>query len=175
LNEIDLITALGRLLHDGPLRDAFAQQPLRVVEQLGVRAADRPALIAISFADLEYQAKILLRKRFDLVKRFVPSTIAKLGEQGWPHFFAYARIYWPEGPDKELSDAAEFCRYCTRKNVISISRIELNRLNFALDKRRFQVHLVCDLPARNCSRWKLQIFMRRSSKRWSEALLFLGL
>src|SRR6266404_7131046 len=84
-----------RLLRDGPLRDAYARDPLRTAECLGVPMEDRPELIALRPEDLEFQAEVLLRKRFEAISRLVPQTIANAGARGWLLFSAYAREIWP--------------------------------------------------------------------------------
>ena|SRR5581483_5390669 len=174
---MDLITALGRLLLDGRLRDAFTAHPLGVAEQLGVRSVDRPCLLAISIPDLEVQAEVLVRKRFDAIKRLLPVTLSRLEANGWSSFFRYARVQWPEAAEREIQDATEFCHYCARENPAVICRSELNRLNFALGKKRFAVHFARDLQIRNRKRRGLQIFVRsrRSSSQWRESMLYLGL
>ena len=88
---MDLITTLGRLLHDGGLRDEFAARPKIVLERLNVRAADRPALLAFSTSDLEFQARVLLVKRFNMIQPLIPRTLANLGVGARPAFLAFAR------------------------------------------------------------------------------------
>ena len=75
MEEIDFITALGRWLRDGRLRDAFAVNPQTVAEQIKLTANDWPGFLQLRAADLEFQARILLRKRFDLVQQLLPETM----------------------------------------------------------------------------------------------------
>src|SRR5437868_1509450 len=86
VDQIDFVTAFGRLLRDGSLRDAYAQDPLRTTECLGMRAEDRPALLGLNPEHLELQAEVLLRKRFDALSRLIPRTIENAGERAWPLF-----------------------------------------------------------------------------------------
>lgn len=171
---MDLITALGRLLHDGRLRDAFAAAPNDVMERLGVRAADRRSLLAISPVELECQAKVLLRKRFDAIAHFIPETISILGERAWPAFQDYGRQYWPEGANKELQDVTQFMRHCTRLYRNDVSVRELNKLAFISSRRLAGLHWVNDLPFRNRKCRGLQILIRRNG-RCSETILLLAL
>ena len=64
---IDFITALGRVLQDGALRDAFALDPLALARRLDLRERDQPLFLQLDPADLEFQARVLVRKRFVLV------------------------------------------------------------------------------------------------------------
>src|SRR5580658_6887219 len=104
---IDFTAALGRLLRDGALRDALAADPRALVARLGVRASDQPALLQLAPDDLEFQARVLLRKRFDSLRRILPETCARLGDEAWSSFYSYARLEWPSGDDPATLDACE--------------------------------------------------------------------
>lgn len=171
---MNLITALGRLLHDGALRDEFAAQPHAVAERLQVRASDRAALLAISAADLEFQAGILLGKRFELIKNLVPRTLASLGERARSDFFAYARTCWPKGANQPLEDAVKFCSYCARKPALPVCQAEVNRLDFALNEKRLAMHFVRGLSLRKGKRSGIQILMRLKNGNWRESVFYLG-
>ena len=83
---IDFVTALGRVLHDGSLRDAFVADPVAFVRGLGLAEADRDRFLRLVPADLEFQARVLLRKRFVLVRDILPRTCENLGDEAWPEF-----------------------------------------------------------------------------------------
>lgn len=173
---MNLLSALAQLLHNGKLRDEFAVDSVVVAERLGVQGADRASFLAMPLADLEAQAEVLLRKRFDAVKHLLPLTVMKLNGNGWPLFLRYARDHWPEGEQREESDAAEFCQYCVRENSGPICRSELNRMNFANSKRPFAIHFTTDISIENRRRAGLQIFYRQPlMARWREAVLYLSL
>lgn len=87
---IDFTTAFGRLLRDGALRDAFARNREITVAAMPVREHDRPALAQLNSEDLEFQATVLLRKRFGEVRRHLPLTIERLGDESWTAFHRYA-------------------------------------------------------------------------------------
>ncbi|MDB6125442.1 MAG: hypothetical protein JWQ71_4435 [Pedosphaera sp.] len=171
---MDLVTALGRLLRDGKLRDAFAAMPEDIIERLGVQAADRPALLAISAADLEAQAKVLLRKRYDAIAHLIPDTLSALGEKAWPGFQDYGRQYWPDGTDKEIRDATQFMRHCKQQYRKDVSSRELNKLAFLSSRLSAAAHWITDLQFRGRKRGGLQILIRRNGGRWTESILFLG-
>src|SRR5947209_20154994 len=76
----DFITTLGRLLRDGNLRDAFAANAAATADFLGLSDAERSAFLSLKPDDLEFQARVLLRKRFEAVQRLLPLTCASLGE-----------------------------------------------------------------------------------------------
>jgi hypothetical protein len=169
---MDFITALGRLLHDEQLLDAFGAQPQEVATHFGLLESDRHAFLSLSVSDLEFQAGILLRKRFDLIKHIIPRTLGTLGERGRPAFLRYARNHWPAGPNKELLDAAGFCRSCEGEDSKFICQREWNRLNFALGRQRFAILFVRDVNIRNRNRKGLQIFVRLKAAHWREFFLF---
>jgi hypothetical protein len=172
---MNLVMALGRLLHDGRLRDAFAASPEEVIEQLGLRVNDRPALLAVSAADLERQAKVLLRKRFDAIAHLIPDTLSALGEKAWLAFQDYGRQYWPDGKNKELQDVTQFMRHCMERHRKDVSIRERNKLAFISSNQKAAVYWVKDVRFRNRHYRGLQILARRNGGRWSETVWFLGL
>ena len=89
--EIDFVTALGRLLRDGNLRAAFTANPQGIANQINLRAHDCLLFVKLIPADLEFQAHILLRKRFELVQQLLPETGRRTGEHFWNLFYEYAR------------------------------------------------------------------------------------
>src|ERR1043166_5133871 len=174
MDRIDFTTALGRLLRDGVLRDAFAASAAVVVADLGVSESDRQTLAALKVEDLEFQARVLLRKRFESVRRLIPATCASLGEQAWPCFHAYARTFWPDGPRAEIVDAASFCKQLSRTDPNAVCRSEVNRLEFARSKRRLAVAWVSNLFIEGRSRRGLQILLRHSGGVCREFCLYLA-
>jgi len=177
VNATDLITATGRLLRDGKLRDAFAVAPAAVAGELGVREADQSMLLALAPADLEAQARVLLRKRFGLVRRLLPMTCARLGDQAWPAFFAWGREGWPEGEEAGYRDADEYAQRLAANRPEAICRPEWNRVRFALGSRRLALHWLRELPnsVHRRSRWGCQILVRGRVEGWHEFVVFLGL
>ena len=166
--EIDFITALGRLLRDGDLRDAFASQPDSVAARLDLRPDDRPAFRQLVPKDVEFQARILLRKRFDLVRRFLPDTAGRLGEKAWPLFLEYARVNWPAEPRVALRDAFQFCQRLREQQPSLVCQSEWNRLRFALSERNFAIHGQLRAEGDGIARPRVQIFYRDRSRRWRE-------
>ena len=168
---IDLITALGRLLRDGSLRDALAFNSHAVVVQLGVRESDCPAVMQLVPEDLEFQARVLLRKRLEAVRRILPETICQLGGAAWPAFHQYARTHWPAGDDGITHDAYEFCRHLKQSSPESLCAAEWNRLQFVVSKKRLAWYWIHRTLTAQKSIPALQIFFRRPSKPWHEILL----
>jgi hypothetical protein len=62
-SEIDLITALGRLLTNPALRKDFETSALKTADQLSVRASDREAFLRLSPEALELQARALENRK----------------------------------------------------------------------------------------------------------------
>jgi hypothetical protein len=170
----DFITIFGRLLHDGRLRDDFASEPAIFSRQFGLDEADQDALMRLSPADLEFQASILLRKRFEQIMNFMPHTTSLMGDGAWPMFLTYGRATLLKGTPGALDDAARYCRHCANTFPGSVSQGELNRLNFAVENRRLAVHLVRDLQLRGRGRSGFQIFVRTGFNRWREMILYLS-
>lgn len=173
--EIDFITALGRLLRDGKLRDAFAADPQAVAAQIKLRPSDWPDFLQLIPADLEFQAQILLRKRLELVRHLLPETTRRAGDQFDPAFFKYARTCWPPELRAALQDAFEFCRELKRQQSIVVDASEWNRLVFAISRRRTALHWV-QMATRNKKIHRgFQIFLRINGQNWREIFLYLGL
>jgi hypothetical protein len=173
--ETDFITAFGRLLCDGKLRDVFAANSQTAAEQIRLRQSDLSAWLQLVPADVEFQADVLLRKRLDLVKFFAPETCRRLGEELWPTFRKFARVNWlPEGGVK-ISDAFLFCQHLKRQSPEAVAASEWNRLDFALSKRRMALQWVQMPTTKNKTRHGLQFFLRGQGQRWREFFLYFGL
>jgi len=170
--EIDSITALGRLLRDGSLRDAYAAQPSQTVDTMGVTQTQRAALLDLKAEDLEFQAQVLLRKRFQTVSALIPLTCSSLGESAWARFIEYARNYWPAGNQMEVFDARDFVRHLWEKHGASVALSEVNRIRFALGTRRISFHFLKRIRLRNRERRAVQVFVRLASGRWNEYLIY---
>jgi hypothetical protein len=175
VSRTDFITAFGRLLRDGPLRDAFRREPQCALELLDVEPSGRTALLAIDPADLEFQAEVLLCKRFESVSRVIPLTIANAGPRAWRWFAEYSRACWPAGENPGLEDARGFCSYLDGRSPSLVCASERNRVRFTTGTALAAVHIVPDLLLRNRRRHGLQIFLRRSDGRWREVHLLFGL
>ena len=145
---IDFATALARLLRDGSLRDAFAADSIQWTRELDVSDEDFQALVSLSLAELEVQANVLLRKRFDEVRRLLPVTCSRIGKVAWSCFKEYARRHWPQQVPMALSDAQAFCIFLRVHNPQILCRSEENRVVFAGSDKRFGLSLVPDLPRR---------------------------
>lgn len=128
---------LARLLSDGALRDAFATNRKAALEEFSLGEEDQRALENLDPEDLEFQAEILLRKRFDLVLRHLPNTCRKLPGEGRPDFTGYARGRWPGGEFAQQKDALGFCRFLRINRPGVVDAEEENRLVFATSGRRW--------------------------------------
>ncbi len=174
---IDFVTALGRLLQSGPLRDAFAADPAEVARQIGLNESEQGAWLRLAPAELEAQAVVLLKKRFDLVRRGLPRTCQALGGEGkeaWKMFRTYARDYWPDQKNPVADDARGFCETLRRTRPDALCRIEYHRVRFLCDGSRWSVRWLTAVPFRNGFRPGVQIFLRGRSARWHEWVVFAG-
>ena len=172
---IDFTTAFGRLLRDGSLRDAFAANPRAVVGGLNLVEAHRPAFLQLVPEEVEFQARVLLRKRFELVRQLVPETCRRLIEQGWVDFHEYARVHWPCETDAAAADAFGFCRQLEQTKAESVLPAEWNRVRFLQTNRRVAIYVTRRTTARSHAKATLQILLRARGQRWHEFQFFLGL
>lgn len=173
--EIDFITAFGRLLRDGQLREAFATNPAAVAGQVHLRQADLGTWLELNPTDIELQADVLLRKRLDLVKFFAPGTCRQLGDKLWLEFRQFGRNHWPADGSERIADAFQFCRELGQSNPEAIVKSEWNRLNFAVSDRKIGLHWVQMSGTKAQFRHGLQIFIRGRRHRWQEYLFYFGL
>ena len=172
---IDFITAFGQLLHDGSLRDAFAANPGMVAARLNLQDEGRAALLELIPEDLEFQARVLLRKRLDIVRQVIPETCRRLQTSEWPMFYEYSRNNWPGNGDPIGSDAHNFCRHLKRVDPRPVCQAEWNRLEFAFSKRRLAIRRVDCNGAGNKSKASLQFFLRLRRQHWHEFHFYFGL
>jgi len=172
MSAIDSVTALGRLLRDGALRDAYAAQPAQTIQDMDVLEADRATLLNLNTEDLEAQASVLLRKRFESISRLLPQTCARLRDEAWPSFAEYSRRWWPPREPAGVIDANQFFRHLEAKGKSVTPKSERNRIHFGLSHRRFAIYLTPDLFIRNRVRMGVQIFLRRSPAMWREYVIY---
>ena len=166
MHETEFSEALGRLLTDGQLRDDFAVDPDGVVSKLCEDALVRAELVLLKMEDLEVQAEVLLRKRFEVVKRFLPGLITRLETKAWPAFRQYARNQWASAPQ----DALGFAEYAGKEDSSKVDPSEMNRLRFAVQSNSLlKIHWIIIKPSHPA----LQILMRIEKERWREWVLYL--
>ena len=168
---VDFITAFGRLLLDGVMRDALAANPRAMAAQLNLCESDCAALAQLIPADLEFQARVLIRKRLDIVRRIIPETCRLLGTETWMAFHAYARTRWPSGEQSAAHDAHGFCCHLQRHRPDSLCDAERNRLCFAFSQDRFALHFI----RRKQTKSALQFFLRFGPQCWRETTFYFRL
>jgi len=168
LHETEFSEALGRLLTDGQLRDDFAIDPDGVISSLCQDALVQAQLLRLKIEELEAQAEVLLRKRFDVIKRMLPHLVARLERNAWPLFRQYARTRWLPASQ----DALTFAEYARSEVPSHVDTREINRLRFALEPRpSLKLHWVTLRPSRPA----LQILIRFRKDTWRELVLHLKL
>jgi len=165
---------LGRLLCDGALRDALARAPAETVERVGLAEPVRAAVLALNCDDLEFQARILLRKRFQAVLPLLPATAAALADKAWPLFLGFGRTAAPSGKPPELHDANGFLQILFRSSPNLVVHSEANRIRFAFKRQRFACYFSRALLVRNRCRCGLQLFLRQNANCYREYALYFG-
>lgn len=159
MSTLDFTTALGRLLRDGRLRDDFARAPEAVADALAIDPVERPDFLELAPEELEVQARVLLRKRYDVVKEYLPSTCRQLGQQAWSCFQEFGRQFWPAGGEG-AADAAAFAAFIRQNYPSASHQVELNRWRFAISGRRIWAGFVRDLDVGDTRKRGMQILIR---------------
>src|SRR5579872_6024806 len=154
---VDFISGLGRWLREGPLRDAFAANPRAVADKLGLEEGDHLALLQLRPNDLEFQARVLINKRFDTIRKILPETCVLLGENARSAFHRYAREYWPSVKNQGVDDADKFCAFLNKRFPGVLCKAEWNRVRFARSNTKLVLHWVRHRPRGKAFRPALQI------------------
>ena len=185
MTEIDFITAFGRLLRDGRLREAFALDSRALAAEMHLCAGDLAAWVQLVPGDVEVQAQVLLRKRLDQIAHLIPETTRRLGRNLWPEFLGCARNYWPGGRLPVADDALRFCQWLRGRDADAVSKAEWNRIQFLLSGRRMAIFwiskdTVADSGSPGHGRGyyrcpRLQILYRRQANRRLELAFSFGL
>jgi len=173
--EIDFITAFGRLLRDGSLRDVYAASPQAAAGQIRLRRPDLALWLQLVPEDVEFQATVLLRKRLELVKYFVPETSRRAGERLSAAFRGYARTHWPPDGCDQFFDTYLFCQHLDQHLPGTVVRTEWNRLAFVASERRVAVHWVRLPVAPPGWRFGIQFFVRGPGRQRQEFLFYFRL
>lgn len=158
---IELTTALGRLLRDASLRQQYRQDPTGIARTLAVREDLLSALAGLDPDELDLQAEVLLRKRFQEVERLLPQTVTRLGPVAYQQFMRYASSAWPEGHLRHVEDSARFGSYLLEHARADVCRSELNRVAFLAGRRRFAVHWAPGIWLDGRRRHAIQVVYRR--------------
>ena len=169
----DFISVFGRLLREGALRDAFAADPRAVADNMGLGESDHLALLRLCPNDLEFQARVLINKRFDTVRKMLPETCVLLGENARPAFHRYAREYWPSIENQTVDDADKFCAFLDRQFPVGFRKAEWNRVRFARSGARLALHWVRRTSPGNASCPAVQILFRIRAGAWREIFLYI--
>ncbi len=170
--EIDLITALGRMLGNGIWRDRFAEDPHALAEQFRLRESDREAFTKLRVEDLEFQARILLRKRYALLRHFFPHTCKLIGSTAAHEFESYARTPESGVQPKPSKEALSFCEHVRSASPERVCGMELNRLRFEHGTRKIAWHFVWIPNPSPARRPGMQILVRQRQGTSREWLLY---
>lgn len=170
----DLVTAVGRLLTDRRLLEAFAADPDRVASRLGLTGSARCLLSSLNPTELRCQADALIAKRLHEVARILPATLQRLGPDGERLFREYAANYWPQGHSRHFEDSVRFADYVARISPRAVDRAEVMIARFRNRGARFAVHWLRSSGASSCKPGVLLLFRGRGGRlhRW---ILELGL
>lgn len=172
--ERSVMEGLACLLKSGALRDRYALDPEGVLAALHIRKSEWPAFASLPPDDLEFQSRILLRKRFTEVKKLLPQTCASLGDPAWAAFQSYGREHWPSDTGGAIEDALSFHAAAFEQFPKRVCNTERNRLRFRLSTRRFEIHWVRDATLSRVCPYGIQVLLRWNARDLRDWTLHLG-
>jgi hypothetical protein len=169
------VQVLGLLLSDGALRDAVATDPGAALRRAGAREKDLPMLMALPLSDLERQAVVLIRKRFEEARRCIPLTCHRLGPGAWQRFRSHARSRRLDATIPSWVEALDFCRHLESRRTGTVSRREWNRLRFLECGAWFRLRVGWDRLQAPDRALGLQVLVAAGRGRCHDWWLWLGL
>ena len=159
MTNINLTTALTRLLSDTQLRSAYGIDRYRVAREMSIAQCDLEAFVALNLRDLEQQAQCLIDKRYYEVARLLPQTVKRLGSDAQVLFVKHAS-FWPVGHRRHFIDAIEYCGYVHRSHPEKIVQAELIWLRFQLSNRWLGIYRIVDIDPDGKKTMSVHLFVR---------------
>jgi hypothetical protein len=159
VTNINLTTALTRLLSDTQLRSAYGIDRYRVAREMSIAQCDFEAFVALDMRDLEQQAQCLIDKRYYEVARLLPQTVKRLGSDA-QHLFVKHASFWPVGHRRHLIDAIEYCRYVNSRHPEKIVQAELTWLRFQVSNRWLAIYRIVDVDSHGKKNKSVHLFVR---------------
>ena len=167
--QFDLTRAMGRLLTDRSLRDAFRSDAQSVADSFRLSEVERAALISLDPDQLDEQAAGLIAKRQTEVALLIPSTWQRLGSAAAALFVEFAESFWPSGFQRHAIDAVEFGRFLIGRKPNDLDRAEWNETRFALQRFPVLIAWVADVKSQKKQhRRAIQVLIRwrRKTRQW---------
>lgn len=155
------MTGLARLLSDSALRRGFARDRGALATELRIRSSDRPVFLQLSLEDLEFQAGILLRKRFEPIQTLIPLTLSSLPENGWPLFRKYASVAGRK--DCSPQDAFDFLLFL-KENGAAVNSSERSRIELLRSSKRFALKLSRGVLSSGLRRTLISLHVRAKTR-----------
>jgi hypothetical protein len=159
----ELVQTLAQLLSNSCLRQAFREQPQRVLDDLGISGRTRQFFLELPVAQLEVQAKLLIRKRMREVQQLIPLTMQYLGKQTSEIFWQFAENNWPTGHQRHLVDADRFCRFLLEQGH-PVNQCEYHRIRFRLSRAKWRLYFVRDAVIAGRRKYAVQFLFRSRVK-----------
>lgn len=129
MTQVDLTTAISRLLSDRSLRENFARSPRLAAETIGVAPSDLGSFVQIDCDGLCRQAQAMIDKRRYEVAKLLPETFAGIGSEGEELFNFYAQTFWPTGHRRHAIDARQFLQFLLSNGIAGARKPEWRRLS----------------------------------------------
>jgi hypothetical protein len=174
LVQIDLTTALGRLLSDVALRSAYLRDRAGTARTMEIRECDIAQFLSLSGDELERQALALVQKRFHEVARLLPRTFNQLGKKAEHLFHEYSTAYWPRGHHRHFEDAVQFRDFLRTNGHRGLNQAEYNEICAILNCRWLSIHVVRDLWVDGDKHYAVQIFFRDRKRVIRSLALFIS-
>jgi hypothetical protein len=172
VNAIDLTSALGKLLSDPSLREAFALDSKLVAQKLALRKEDFAAFVSLDPMEIEVQAQTLIKKRLHGVRQLLPKTFTALQNDSVLLFEKYAPTYWPEGQTRYIQDANHFMNYLIEKKDSRICKLERNFLHFNFGRQHLACHFITNSILNGKRRNAFQVLYRGPTQATRQLVLF---
>lgn len=172
----DFITNLARLLSDGRLRDAFGSAPNETAKSLGVREEDIQAFLKLDPRELEVQALVLLKKRFEKVCQVVPRTIQGMNESGsaWRRFQSHGRVRPLNSEIPAWRSAHGFCAELKETCPECVCPLEWHRLEWLRTGGRCSIRRIKQVMFHGKRRNVIHLLARGLSGASIEWVIYLG-
>lgn len=165
MNQLDVVNALGQLLHDQRLLKRFIEDRESVIAELGITKDQSAFFLNLKDTQLKTQADSLVRKRWGEVAELIPNTWVRLGKKAILRFNQYAdEAEWPDGHRRHFLDADQFCEFLRRQAPAGYLKSEHHWIKFLCHPKRISVRFVNDFIVKGKKRFAIQCCYRHRGR-----------
>ncbi len=165
MSQLDVVNALGQLLHDQQLLKRFIENRESVIEELGIAKDQSAFFLNLKDEQLKTQADSLVHKRRGEVAELIPNTWDRLGNKAISSFNQYAaEAEWPDGHRRHFLDAGQFCEFLRRQVSSGYLKSEHHWIKFLCHPKRISIRFVSDFIVRGKKRFAIQCCYRHRGR-----------